>query len=405
MTIESPKKLILETLNLPPNTKVKDIHARQACLSAWMCLLRQNVGSCFATAPAILIQAEQPMQLISDFQELLSTGKIRRIYGGFEFSVPMSPSWGAGDSKKIIDIQDPVVWHCEGIIASLVASGLVPENLSIQEKRLAVQNLVERIKPLVPQHLSIENLIKAILMDHFGIPITEKLPKQIDNKFKEGSLIPRLPQESSKNNKIHFEQSLQKGLTAFKLFADNPLLKCWEFTIASFSESKADFTRWNLYASLGLRPEQKGGLGESLRNYLQQKVDEYNRKTEEIQQDYERAYARLKYAEGRLQNASTEKEIQWMRAEYQSSRNEFYNLEEMRDSFNRKAKRFANLFNDLLGEYDDLFVKYFQEVYDADLQEMTTGPYDDSRQVLDWFINMGEVTPLNGLILMIIMNL
>jgi hypothetical protein len=68
---------------------------RRAVLSALLTPLRQTVGSCFATAPAIIVQREQPWQLIEDLFELLTRGRLSRVRGGEERLVPMSPSYGA----------------------------------------------------------------------------------------------------------------------------------------------------------------------------------------------------------------------------------------------------------------------------------------------------------------------
>lgn len=95
-------QIIRDTLQLPRNTPVTDALARRAVLSAWMCYLRQNVGSCFATAPAIIVHNEQPDVLLSDLNEILSTGRLKRTFGGVEYAVPLSMSWGAGDLKRPI---------------------------------------------------------------------------------------------------------------------------------------------------------------------------------------------------------------------------------------------------------------------------------------------------------------
>lgn len=70
-------QLIRDTLELPSKTSITDTHARRAVLSAWLCYLRQNVGSCFATAPAIIIHQEQSITFLKDLQELLSTGRLK----------------------------------------------------------------------------------------------------------------------------------------------------------------------------------------------------------------------------------------------------------------------------------------------------------------------------------------
>lgn len=373
------EQLIRETLKLSPHIPIKDIHARQACLSAWMCMLRQNVGSCFATAPAIVVHEEQPLQMLLDLQELLSTGRLNRVYGGVEFSAPLSVSWGAGDIKKVVDLTQECILCSPGLTNALVAAQVISDTFSADEQKDACKHLFEKVAPTLGRFAAVSDVIKAIILDQCGLTAKDLEEALLKEKAEKSSLMMTMGGTSGKSKRFAlFEQRLQIAETEFKQLADNPLLKSWEFTLASFSESKADFTRWNLYASLGLRPEEKGGLGECLYNYLKQKVEEYNQKAQEMHEDYERAYVRLKYAEGRLNNASTEKEIQWMRAEYQSSRNEFYTLEEIRNDYNRKAQRFGNMFDGLMNEYDDLFFKYFQEVYDADLHDINAGPYDDS---------------------------
>ena len=93
-------QIIRDTLDLPTTTAVTDAHARRAVLSAWLCYLRQNVGSCFATAPAILIHSEQPYAFLQDIDILLTTGRLKRTFGGIEYSAPLSASWGAGDLRR-----------------------------------------------------------------------------------------------------------------------------------------------------------------------------------------------------------------------------------------------------------------------------------------------------------------
>lgn len=94
------ESLVRDTLGLATGTVIHDAHAQQAVLAAWLTYLRQNVGSCFATAPAEIIQGEQPEHFLRDMDELLSTGRLKRTFGGVEYSVPLSSSWGVGDLLK-----------------------------------------------------------------------------------------------------------------------------------------------------------------------------------------------------------------------------------------------------------------------------------------------------------------
>ena len=92
------EQIIGDTLQLHEKTPITDAHARRAALSALICYLRQNVGSCFATAPCIVVHDEQPLQFLKDINELLNTGRLKRTWSGVEYSVPFKSHMGFGRS-------------------------------------------------------------------------------------------------------------------------------------------------------------------------------------------------------------------------------------------------------------------------------------------------------------------
>ena len=100
------EELVRHSLGIYQTTVLTEAHIRIAALSALLVPLRQSVGSCFATAPAIFIQREQPLNLLEDLIQLLNTGKLKRIFSGVEYSVPLSPSTGVGDLRKPIGEED-----------------------------------------------------------------------------------------------------------------------------------------------------------------------------------------------------------------------------------------------------------------------------------------------------------
>ena len=92
--------------------KLEDRHVQQALLSAALTPLRQNVGSCFATAPAITTQQYHLDLFIDDCLQLMTMGVIKRIQNGVELIVPMSPSWGQAESNRPLSInwdQSPAI--------------------------------------------------------------------------------------------------------------------------------------------------------------------------------------------------------------------------------------------------------------------------------------------------------
>ena len=123
--------VISETLDLPAGTLITDVHVRQAALSAWFSYMRQSVGSCFATAPAVIIQTEQPDQFLLDLKEMLETGRLKRVSGGMELHAPISTSWGVGDLRKPVLIESGKeevfreIGYQPGILAALTAAGLI----------------------------------------------------------------------------------------------------------------------------------------------------------------------------------------------------------------------------------------------------------------------------------------
>ncbi len=389
------EELIQQTLQLPAGTSITDSHARQAVLAAWLSYLRQNVGSCFATAPAEIIHDEQPEQFLQDLIELLSTGRLKRTFGGIEYTVPLSASWGNGDLKKPLLLRlsttgiSPQIWDSPGLIRAFEAVGFLQPNDLDQEKTKQIERW---IAPLIQQKstpwnsciLTADEIIRTVLLHLLGLSEQQLHDYQSRPRDRIQTQFPPSPASKKYGGMgmgercAHFLQAFEVAKNAFKALADHALLKAWEFTLASFSETKLDFTRWNLYASLGLSAEEAGGIGQCISQIIQHKLDQANRQAEEIQYEYEGMYTQVKTLETRMRQASTEQELQWLRIDYQGRANELYFLQEQRNAAQERAQGLVHLYDALYKLYVELFKDYFQEVYDADIQEITTGPFDDS---------------------------
>jgi len=387
--------IIRNTLALPKSVVITDVHAKKAVFSAFMAYLRQSVGSCFGTAPSIIIHDEQPKQFLKDIIELLGTGRLKRTFGGVEYSVPFSASSGVGDLKRQLFFSDDVtirqieIWYSPGLINALDAASLFPEGLNLKAKiekakELCVEALTFLKKEKGYCFTNVEEILRQILLKEFNLKEEAILDFQMRERqtSREGLLLQVLDtglQAKTSGQLIDkFLNQLEEAKNAFKAIADNALLKSWEFTIASFAENKAGFTTWNLYSSLGFRPNEEGGIGETMYKTLQIKLDESNRRVHDFQEEYEQAYSQIRYMETRLRTASTDKEVQWLKAEYQGKVHEFRFLEEMRDKIHNKAKKLANLFDLLIDIFMYFFPQYFQEVYDASMQDVAASQYDDS---------------------------
>jgi hypothetical protein len=378
------EKLIFETLGLNPSTKVSDAQIRAAVLSACLTPLRQNVGSCFATAPAIIIQREQVSLFLDDLYQLLTTGKLTRTFGGVEYAIPLSPSTGIGDLKKNLIGEElkGKVGFSPGLIAALQAASAIEPQLPIEELGEKVEELI-RVLAFGKKQLTVGDLIRQVLLEKLLLT-EEDIERGRDleiAQFKSAKMIIGTPDQSvsRKLEQIRaFRQKEKEARSAFNGMCDNALLKCWEFTLASFSEVKMEFSRWNLYSSLGLSAEEPGGIGEIIYHKVDEKIKELNKKIEEYQKQYEIAFDQVRGVEALLRNVSSESDARRLQAEYQSRAYQMRICLEMRDTAYLRGSNYSNLLSFLVKQYDQKFPEYFQEIYDAEMQDFQGEMYDDS---------------------------
>jgi hypothetical protein len=383
-------QVIRDTLLLEENHTVKSLEARKAALSALLTSLRQNVGSCFATAPAILVQQEQPLQFLQDINDLFSTGRLKRIVGGVEYAVPFSLTWGACDlgKKYLLNSDDPKtiynVAKAPGLLFALQKVGAFQEETGYKTITLLLENFLKKLLEGKSALLvTPTEIIEKVLQEREGIT-QEDIERHLARK-KQGpaGITPHLSiQAVQKKHKEHaivyYFRNVERAKVFFKALSSNALLKSWEFTIASFSETKAQFTKWNLYSSLGFEFEDEGGIGPFLYAFLKEKLEKINLLIEEYNSVCEQLYVHVKQAKSRLEQSTSDQEARWLRAEYQNRLYSYNAQVDLRDEAHHKGTRYAHLANDLLALYDALFPHYFQEVYDADMHEVQESAYDDS---------------------------
>lgn len=386
-------ELIRETLGLSASDALTDAHARRAVMAAWLTYLRQNVGSCFATAPAEIIHDEQPLQFLQDMHDLLAIGQLKRTIEGVEYTVPLSSSWGNGDLKKPIlvkflaDSIEPLLWDSPGLIKAAEAVNLLSQESPLQEKIAAFKKLILEAFPSKKPYeiVTAELILRTLLLN--SLQITEKQLEEFNNRPPDNiwktlsfplSFQPSTSKGSLSDRCSTYNQQFAIAKNAFKRLSDCALLKAWEFTLASFSENKSEFTKWNLFSSLGMASREPGGIGECIYNHIQHQLDHANRKLETVQMEYEAAYHNVKIVEARIRQTSSEKELEWIKMEYQSRMNEFHSVQSSRDIAQALTQGLVAIHNGINDIYMELFKNYFQEVYDADTQEVSGNPFDDS---------------------------
>ena len=355
------QEIIRKTMEFSNEDVVDHVSSRRAIVSACFTYLRQSVGSCFATAPAIFVQSKRLDLLIKDLIELVTFGRLTRVIDGNEQTVPICKEWGVAGLRQSVFIHrnlqksSSFVWLSPSVHFALIEVGVLRKEEGFHKR--AVQ-IMHRLRDLI-----------SLEKGFWSGSIQELFHSLIYNFFKNA-------QTPVSEQRIEFLADVACDL--FQLQTDNPLLRSWEYTLASFAESKAALRRWNVYASLGLDFEQKGGLASSLLKKSQELLDVANHKVELLQQEYESRYVRVKGVESRLERAGSEQEIRWLKIDYQVQVTEMENSLSLRNEAKKKAETLSNLPNLMLAVYDTLFQDYFQEVYDPNFSMTKVRIYDDS---------------------------
>lgn len=384
------ERLIRETLLLPEATPLTNIHAKQAALSCVLTSLRQNVGSCFATAPAILIQQNQAVFLLDDIGQLFATGRLSRVYGGVEHTVPLALGWGVGDLLRPFFLstlgENPLqtLAFSPGLQEAFRAAGLIDGRASKDEKvtvchHLLAENMFENRDPFQP--ITTDEILRVVLLHAFGV--TEEDVKRFRERQAERMLGGLMPspfsgQVGKQTGCARYLKAYDLAKGAFKALTDNALLKAWEFTLASLAETKADFAKWNFYVSLGVNPEEPEGIGRSLYEKMQEQLTRINQDLEEYQSRYDHLFAQTKSLEIRFRRVETERDAEWLRAEYHMRRHEIGRVLAERDEIFEKGQKLSNLMPFLISFYGEKIREYFQEVYDPEMHDVSANPYDDS---------------------------
>ena len=378
------EEIIRTTLSLQEDAPLSDRDLRVAVVSACLYPLRQNVGSCFATAPAILIQKEQIENLLHDLYDLLTTGKTTRTIGGKECSVPLSPSIGVGDLRKNVTIITSTLGEKIplSIILPLEKMGLFTSNLSDLQKK---EWVLEKLKDFLSfsSVLTVEGFFRFVILSHLQITEEEIQTHILEEQnmartFRKQEIAYDTRPSKRKKRIDNALQMIREVRKHFLCLTENALIRAWEYTLASFSEIKMEFSRWNLYSSLGLHPEERGGLGKIIYTFVEEKIAECNEKLEEYHKDYELAFDQLRATETLLKQASSESDARRLKAEFQSRVHHMQSCLDLRDRFYQRSSFYPHLFSFLIKAFDTHFPQYFQEIYDAEMQEMEVTDYEDS---------------------------
>lgn len=168
----------------------------------------------------------------------------------------------------------------------------------------------------------------------------------------------------------------------------------WEYTIASFSDYKVEFSRWNFYKSLGLDPKVKGGIGNLLYQGLQEKLDSSNVEAGKLHDDYSRAIDEARVAQALLRQADTPDRMRRRKGELEVRAHHAQACRDLRDDAYERGEHLATFFAYLIEKYTEKFQEYFLEIFDADRVEVDPRLYEDSPAGFRLVYKHGRTDPL-----------
>lgn len=361
------EEIVRDTLWPETISTLQTVHVRKAVLAAWFTLLRQTTGSCFATAPAILIQQRDPIRFFKDLYDLLNLGQMKRTVGGKEYSVPMNVNGGRGDLQRTV----PFLFSSPGVVGGLKAAGLG-----------WTASIERRVKEGGAQ--SPEQLFSSILMEVVGLTAEDVKDEEHLSAIQMAPLLARqtgvyYQKPSARGQKVaEWKKRLGSACRAFESFTECPLLRSWEYTIASLCDVKTEFSRWNLYVGLGMHPDQVGGVGWFLRNFISEKLDQCQHEIDRITKEYEQAAGAVRAIEVMIEGSVSEQRRHQLKAEMTAHIMTANSWAEERNRWIEKGDGLSRFFSSALEQYDQKLQESFQELFDPALIGPESLIYNDS---------------------------
>ncbi|WP_201456444.1 hypothetical protein [Chlamydia sp. 17-3921] len=377
------QNLIRDSLALEDSIPITTIHVRQAALTALFTYLRQDVGSCFATALAILIHQEYPELFFKDLDDLLSTGKLTRIIGTREVSIPINLSGCIGELFKhirILDLYpDPIMKlsASPGLQKAFEAAGILDsqETSQIQVQQLLAHEYMLQKLQQIQTTISAHEIIQTTLLHYYQV--SESIVKTV--LFKEGLhskekvlFTSQHPHELSQAQKVYsYLFAYEQAKRAFIRDTQNPLLKSWEYSLATLADANNSVTAHHIHIALGWNHDEPDSLANLIQTFVEHEITNIHSIVSQCEQTYQEARAQLDYIENRMKNPLNNQDSQILTMDHIRFRQELNKALYDWDAAQEKAKKFLNLPKYLMSFYTKQIPQYFRSFYDAFIQEFS----------------------------------
>jgi len=335
-----------------------DSDVKRGALAAFLTEIRQTIGSCFATAAGQYIREKDPMQFFKDLESILYLGGLKRVFEGQELNAPALLNIGEGElHTEVLRLET------RRTLALIIFDAL---SQILNDKKITLLSIWHFVKK-GSQTTTLHEELAQFFQEHFAIPAPI---------WKE-HFAPVNPPYDSYWLKV--QESWQAAKAYVSGYMQNPLLKAWEYALASFSDVKLEFTHWNSFLALGLDSREPKGLSVFLHKALQKRVDELTEQVEEIQKDIQTTGGYIQSLQMRARSATSESDLARMQSSVRGQESRYYRLRaELRD-LQMRIQNLAKVLPVLIQSLSKKFQSYFQEVYDPSLAQSEQGRLRDDR--------------------------
>lgn len=359
--------------------EISDRLVRVSILSATLTPLRQNIGSCFATAPCIYIQRYETEKLLNDLYDLIYIGKIQRVVDGTEYQIPLNPSIGSAElNRPFISFDPEKISTNPALIFACETVHLLDPNSSLASKQKELFLLLQD-----KSYLSVKELIQSLLK--------EQAPKE-DKNEKIYSPTPSLRLQSQAFEKRRDPQ-IEEAFLTFTSATEHPLLKMWEYTLASMSDARQKMTIWNLFQSLGLNLNQTEGIGYLWKEVAFTEIEKEKEGLSQLESEYQSTYDKAKAAQALSMRGSSEMQSAQWQAEWKMLQRSLNTLGDLVAEKRNRCERLYQIPALLVEQSIHHFPAFFQELYDPDIEEIDDEILEDSPAGFRLYYKHGREEP------------
>lgn len=150
-------------------------------------------------------------------------------------------------------------------------------------------------------------------------------------------------------------------------FGHHPLLKVWEYTLASMSDFQSEFSKHNDYHSLGLDPKQPNGLGEVIFQLTEEKYNALKKEHDALQEQIDTTSRQMDVSVDYMRRATDFERLKRFQSQIHSGDVILHGLEAEQKDLVEEINALADFSQNLIDEMLHQFPLYFQEIYDPDL--------------------------------------